>query len=187
MAPSSPAWGLRPAIASRGCFEAEALNEITRHDAPGLTISSVVSVGTTDVNGRWIVTGTTASSGAHSIITARAGFLRRFGRKLGEIFGVARFGKSGTIEHVLGDRIGHQSCGVACNDVLNSHVDGGEGGRCAACIRCAGFAGDLHAAVDDGKRTGKYVGCFRGVAILIGRSTCSRWARRARYSGSPIR
>jgi len=46
------------------------------------------------------VTGTTASSGDHSIITGRSTVPVAARRELGEIFGVAGFGKPRAVEHV---------------------------------------------------------------------------------------
>jgi len=45
--------------------------KIARHDAAGSTTRSLESCLKISLSGRWIVTGTTASSGDHSIITGR--------------------------------------------------------------------------------------------------------------------
>ena len=73
---------------------------------PVSTIRSRVSRCGTSLNGRWMVTGTTASSGDHSIITGHAGLPVALERQLGEKFGVARLGEARPVEHALGDRIG---------------------------------------------------------------------------------
>ena len=75
--PSSPACGLSPATASRGSRDAEARVQIARDDAAGLDdqIAASAAAGTSR-SGRWIVTGTTASSGDHSIITGMRGLRR---------------------------------------------------------------------------------------------------------------
>ena len=70
-----------------------------------------------------MVTGTTASSGDHSIMTGRrvspvASWTRRC-----QEFGVARFGKARSVEHVLGDRIGDDGRGVAGQDVADRAAD----------------------------------------------------------------
>ena len=67
--PSSPACGLRPEIASRGRARPKwAFRSATAIRAV-VTISSLVSWASASRSERWMVTGTTASAGDHSIIT----------------------------------------------------------------------------------------------------------------------
>ena len=73
---------------------------------PVSTMSSVESCLNISLSGRWIVTGTTASSGDHNIITGRSDFPVALLHQLGQKLGMARFGKTPIVEHVLGDGIG---------------------------------------------------------------------------------
>ena len=109
---------------------------------PVSTMSSVVSVDTTSRSGRWMVTGTTASSGDHSIITGCAGLSGRLGGELGEEFGMAGLGKAGAVEHVLGDRIGDHGGGAAGQHVGDRAADRGDRRRRAAGVGLAGRGGD---------------------------------------------
>ena len=102
-----------------------------------------------------MVTGTTASSGDHSIITGRAGDPGRLRRELGQIFGVAGLGKPGPVEHVLGDRIGHDGVGEAGEDVPDREIDGRDRRRRAGSIGMAGRRGDGHADIDHRQRCGE--------------------------------
>ena len=65
-----------------------------RRCARSCTIRSVVSAATTSFSGKWMVTGTTASSLDHSIITGCTGFAGRLLRQPGQEFGMARLGKA---------------------------------------------------------------------------------------------
>ena len=111
-----------------------------------------MSLATTSFRGKWMVTGTTASSGDHSIITGCAATPVDASRKLGEILGVSGLGEAGAVEHVLGDRIGDDRAGGAGADVGHGAVDGGERRRRARLIRSARLGADRHADVDNGQR-----------------------------------
>ena len=82
-----------------------------------------------------MVTGTTASSGDHSIITGCTGLPVASCGELGEKFGVAGFGKARTIEHVLGDRIGDDRRGAAGQHIGDRAADRGDCRRRAASRR----------------------------------------------------
>ena len=71
-APCSPACGLRPATARRGCAIPKRSRRSWATIRPVVVTSSGVSAATTSRNGKWIVTGTTASSGDQSIMTGCA-------------------------------------------------------------------------------------------------------------------
>ena len=96
---------------------------------PVSTIRSVVSCCGTSRSGRWIVTGTTASSGDHSIITGCAARPVRFLRELGEKFGVAGLGEAGAVEHGLGDRIGDDRVRAPGEHIGDRAADRGDRGR----------------------------------------------------------
>ena len=67
-------------------------------------------------SGTWIVTGTTARAGDHSIITG----LRRVAagrREFGEKFGMAGMPESGAVEHALGNRIGDNRARPSGQDI----------------------------------------------------------------------
>ncbi len=83
------------------------------------------------------MTGTTASSGDHSSMTGCARDARRFFGKLGEIFGVARFGEARLVQDVLRDRIGHHGGGSAGADVGDGAADRGK----RPPVRCSRPAG----------------------------------------------
>ena len=67
--PSSPACGLRPEIASRGRARPKCAFRSATAIRAVVTISSLESWASASRSERWMVTGTTASAGDHSIIT----------------------------------------------------------------------------------------------------------------------
>jgi hypothetical protein len=67
--PSSPACGLRPDIASRGRARPKCAFRSATAIRAVVTISSLESWASASRSERWMVTGTTASAGDHSIIT----------------------------------------------------------------------------------------------------------------------
>ena len=81
--------------------------EIARHDAAGLDdqIGGEQRAAPRAAADGWSPARPRAR-GDHSIITGCAAFPGRFAGELAEKFGVARLGKAGAVEHVLGDRIG---------------------------------------------------------------------------------
>ena len=93
-------------------------------------------------SGRWIVTGTTASSGDHSIITGRNDFAGRFLHQRRQKFGVPGLGKAPIVEHILGDRIGDDGGRRAGHDVGDRAADRSDGGRRARAIGLARLCGD---------------------------------------------
>ena len=90
---------------------------------PVSTMRSRLSCCGTSVSGRWMVTGTTASSGAHSIMTGPRHDTGCLGCELAEKFRVPRFGKAGAVEHVLGDGVGDNSRCRAIEHVGNRGAD----------------------------------------------------------------
>ena len=60
-------------------------------------------------------------------------------RKPGEIFGVARIGEAGLVEHALGDRIGDHGRGQAADHVGDGAVDRSDRGGRAGSVRLAGL------------------------------------------------
>ena len=81
--------------------------QVPRDDARRPTIRSVVSACGTSRSGMCTVTGTTASASLHSIITGMRRRLAGFRRQGGQELGVAGMAEAGLVEHVLGDRVGH--------------------------------------------------------------------------------
>ena len=67
---------------------------------------------------RWIVTGTTRSSGQASIITGRGA-----ARQLGEELGVAGMAEAGGVERLLLDRVGDERRGAAGADQRDAGAD----------------------------------------------------------------
>ena len=126
---------IEPRNGEAGARDAEAAREIARHDAAGLDDEVRVSADTTSLSGRWIVTGTTASSGAHSIMTGCAALPVASAASFAEKFGVAGLGKARAIEHVFGDRIGHERAGVTGKHIGDGQADRGDRGRRAAGVR----------------------------------------------------
>ena len=108
-APLSPACGLSPATASRGCAMPKrrrrsrstiraGLDDQLRREARRAPARS----------GTWTVTGTTASASHHSIITGCGG-VRPARRQRRQELGVAGMGEAGLVEHVLRDRVGDEA------------------------------------------------------------------------------
>ena len=65
-----------------------------------------MSAAGTSASAMCTVTGTTASPSLHSIITERGGASPGAGGERGQVFGMARMGEAGLVEHRLGDRAG---------------------------------------------------------------------------------
>ena len=107
-APSSPACGLRPATASRGCGDAEARAQVARDDPAGLDdqVGGQPADGTSlqrQVDGDRHHGELRRPQHHHRHAPARRSCSCG---ELGEIFGVAGIGEARAVEHVLGDRIG---------------------------------------------------------------------------------
>ena len=98
---------------------------------PVSTIRSVLSAPGTSASGRWMVTGTTASSGDHSIITGRTALPVVSAASLARYSVWPGSAKAGAVEHVLGDRVGDDGRGAAGDHVGDGAADGGDRGRCA--------------------------------------------------------
>ena len=103
------------------------------------TISSLVSCAIASRNGRWIVTGTTASVGDHSIITG-CGVLPPSAGEFGEKLGVAGMLEAGAVQHALGDRVGDDGAGAPGADVADGLADRGQHGIRARGVGPAGRA-----------------------------------------------
>ena len=129
--------GLRPDTARRGLGDAEAGLQVRDHDAGGRRRSvRLESCAIASRSERWIVTGTTASVGDHSIITG-CGACAAVGRQFGEKFGVAGMAESGAVEHALGDRIGDDGAGPSSDDIVDRLTDRGQMLRRRWCRRDA--------------------------------------------------
>ena len=115
------------------------------------TIRSVESCASASRSERWMVTGTTASAGDHSIITG-CGARPPLARQLGEKFGVAGMAEAGAVEHALGDRIGDDGAGAPGPDMVDRMANGGEGGVGAGFVGLSGARGGYFAGCDHGQR-----------------------------------
>ena len=124
------------------------------------------------------MTGTTASSGDHSIMTGCTAIAGGFLGELAEILGMAGFGEARPVEHVLGDRIGHDRAGGAGADIGDGATDGRKRGRRARLIGTAGLGGDRNADIDNRQR-GLEGGAGRMRARQRRSSHRARSARRA--------
>ena len=122
---------------------------------PVSTTSSVERCAKISRSGKWMVTGTTASSGDHSIITGRSDLAGRFVHQRGQKFGMTRFGKSPIVEHVLGHRVGDDRGRGTRQDVGDRAANGGDGGRCARPVRVAGLGAHGDVEGDDRQRRRK--------------------------------
>ena len=118
------------------------------------TMSSLVSWLRASRKETWIVTGTTASRGDHSIITG-CGTRPSSLRELGEEFGVAGMAEAGAVKHALGDRVGDDGAGAAGADVADRLADRGERCRCARGVGLAGRGGRTLAGRNHGQGVGK--------------------------------
>jgi hypothetical protein len=85
----------------------------------------------------------------HHRLHGRSG---RLGGESGQIFGVTRLGKAGTVEDVLGDRIGDHRGGATSTDVVDGAADRRQCGWCTGVVRLAGLGGDVDTDVDDWQR-----------------------------------
>ena len=72
--------------------------------------------------------------------------------ELAEVFGMAGFGETRSIEHVLGNRIGHDRAGDARGDVGHGATDRRKRRGSARSIRVARLGADRHADIDHGQR-----------------------------------
>ena len=77
--------------------DAETVAQIARHDTAGLEDQIARERCGTSLSGRWIVTGTTASSGDHSIITGCTADAGRSNGQLGEDIRYGRARRSPTL------------------------------------------------------------------------------------------
>ena len=109
---------------------------------PVSTIRSLSSCPGTSLSGRWMVTGTTASSGDHSIMTGRAvtPVISATSRARNSVWPGSA--KPGAVEHALGDRIGDHRARRAGDHVGDRAPDRRDRGRRARCVRPAGFGRD---------------------------------------------
>ena len=139
------------------------------------------------LSGRWIVTGTTASSGDHSIITGRSDLPVASWTRCGQELGMAGLGETPIVEHVLGHRVGDDGGGQSGHDVGDGTADRGYGCRRAGSIRPAGRGGDWNIDGDNRKRGANTAAAVRGVTVAIGASNPRCSARDFRKSGSATR
>ena len=80
----------------------------------------------------------------------------RLRREAAQKFGVTGFGEAGAIEHIFGNRIGHQRRRLAREHVTDAEPDGGNRGRRARLVGMAGRRGHGSAEIDHGKGRGEY-------------------------------
>ena len=135
--------GLRPDIARRGLAMPKRAFRSAATMRAVVTIRSADSCAIASRSERWMVTGTTASAGDHSIITgcgASAAVRGQFGEK----FGMAGMPKSGAVEHALGDRIGDDRAGPSGDDIADRLADRGDGRVRAGVIGLARAAPSPH-------------------------------------------
>ena len=125
------------------------------------TISSLESCGKISRSGRWIVTGTTASSGDHSIITGRNDLPVASLHQSGQKFGVAGLGKAPIVENIFGDRIGHDSRRLARHDIGDGATDRSHGRGRARIVGLPWLRGDGHVERQHRERLVKLRCCRR--------------------------
>ena len=184
--PSSPACGLRPATASRGLRDAEALGQVARHHPPGLedqvARQPLRHLLERDMD-RDRHHGHLGRPQHHHRPGRIAGLLER---QPGEIFGVARIGEAGLVEHALGDRIGHDRARRARRS-RRRRRDRSRRSRRARWWRPAGRARRSRAcrAAPPARRGRTRRGGSRRRPSSIGTSRPSRAARAAGIAGRP--
>ena len=183
--PASPACGLSPATASRGCAIPKRVARSRATIRPVSTTSSLESC-LEDFAQRQVDCHRHDSEFRGPQHHHRAQRLAgRFLHQLGEKFSVAGLGKSPIVEHVLGDRIGDDGRCRPRHDVGDRAADRSDGGRRAGSIRPAGLGADTRRrAVRPGAPRETSAAADIGVTVAIGTSRPSRSARRARKFGS---
>ena len=96
-------------------------------------------------------------------MTGCTGMPVEFHGQSGQVFGMAGLAESGTVKHVLRDRVGDDPGGGPGADVIHCAADRGENRRGAGLVWSARLGADTHSDVDNRQRIPEGGRCCRGL------------------------